>query len=207
MHNVVVFDYDGVIVDSSDLFTDFFLKGCMRIGRDDLASKEVFLSLFDGNMYETMLKKGLSKEEMLKVVFTLREGLLKHQEDLKIFSGVSDVIGLLNQAEIPLFVVTSNESAVVSKFLEKHGIVGFKDIIGSDRQPSKIKVLSQLKQQFDDATVWYVGDTCGDVLEGRAAGVKTAVVTWGFHNEKRLLSVDPDVVVSSSKQLQELFLN
>jgi len=207
MHNVVVFDYDGVIVDSSELFTDFFLKGCMRIGRDDLASKEVFLSLFDGNMYETMLKKGLSKEEMLKVVFTLREGLLKHQEDLKIFSGVSDVIGLLNQAEVPLFVVTSNESAVVSKFLEKHGIVGFKDIIGSDRQPSKIKVLSKLKQQFDDATIWYVGDTCGDVLEGRAAGVKTAVVTWGFHDEKRLMSVDPDVVVSSSKQLQELFLN
>jgi len=203
----VVFDYDGVIVDSSDLFTDFFLKGCMRIGREDLASKEVFLSLFDGNMYETMLKKGLSKEEMLKVVFTLREGLLKHQDDLKIFSGVSDAIGMLHDAEVPLFVVTSNESAVVTNFLNKKGIVGFKDVIGSDRQPSKIKVLSELKKQFNDATIWYVGDTCGDVVEGRAAGVKTAVVTWGFHDAKRLQSVDPDMMITSSEQLQKLLLN
>ncbi len=203
----MVFDYDGVIVDSSELFTDFFLKGCLRIGRDDLASKEVFLSLFDGNMYETMLKKGLSKEEMVKVIFTLREGLLKHQEDLKIFSGVSESIGLLHEANVPLFVVTSNESAVVSSFLKKNGIVGFKDVIGSDRQPSKIKVLSELKKQFGNSTIWYVGDTCGDVREGRAAGVKTAVVTWGFHDEKRLKSADPDMVISSSEQLQNLFLN
>jgi len=66
--NVIIFDYDGVLIDSIDIFMNHFLASCKKYGFDKVNDKKSFLKLFNGNMYESMFKMGLSKIEMSKKV-------------------------------------------------------------------------------------------------------------------------------------------
>jgi phosphoglycolate phosphatase len=56
----------------------------------------------------------------------------------------------------------------------------------------------------EEAHYWYVGDTVGDVVEGRQAGARTVAVTWGWHDENLLRGARPDHVASSPHELVEL---
>jgi len=46
-----------------------------------------------------------------------------------------------------------------------------------------------------------VGDTDNDMSAGRAAGVRTVFVTWGYMSESEIAPGSIDVVVSSPKEL------
>jgi len=50
-----------------------------------------------------------------------------------------------------------------------------------------------------------VGDTVGDVLEARAAGVGTVGVAWGRHGVERLRRVKPDRMAHAPSDLLDLF--
>jgi len=60
--NILIFDFDGVIVDSFDIFLENFLEACQSVGVTQVNSKEHFLRLFDDNIYVGMVKFGISKE-------------------------------------------------------------------------------------------------------------------------------------------------
>jgi phosphoglycolate phosphatase len=40
-----------------------------------------------------------------------------------------------------------------------------------------------------------IGDTAFDVAMGRAAGMRTIAVTWGYHPRDRLAAAGPDLVI------------
>jgi len=57
---------------------------------------------------------------------------------------------------------------------------------------------------------WYVGDTVGDIVEGKAAGVRTIAagvrtiaVGWGWHDAERLLGASPDYLAQTPADLLE----
>ena len=52
----------------------------------------------------------------------------------------------------------------------------------------------------------YVGDTAGDVLAGRAAGLETVAVTWGFGSEDDLAGARPGHVARSVEELASILL-
>ncbi len=47
----------------------------------------------------------------------------------------------------------------------------------------------------------YVGDAPFDLRAGRAAGVTTIAVTWGFFSSADLIAEDPDIVVDTPREL------
>jgi phosphoglycolate phosphatase len=50
-----------------------------------------------------------------------------------------------------------------------------------------------------------VGDGTTDVLAGRAAGITTCAVTYGFRSEEELRMAGPDHIIRSFPELRELF--
>ena len=46
--------------------------------------------------------------------------------------------------------------------------------------------------------------TVGDILEARAAGVRSVAVTWGWHDRERLVAVSPDFIVDTPERLLSL---
>jgi phosphoglycolate phosphatase-like HAD superfamily hydrolase len=53
---------------------------------------------------------------------------------------------------------------------------------------------------------WFVGDTVGDMVEGRAAGVGTIAVAWGWHAAAQLAGAAPDHLVAVPADLLTLLL-
>jgi len=204
MGSILIFDYDGVIVDSLDLFMDYFIQACTQEGFEEIGSKQVFLSLFDGNMFEKMLEKGMSREQIKRIMYFMRDELVLNQGKLQVFPGMRQVLKTLSSNN-SLYIITSNESHVVNQFLSLHQLTMFKDIIGSEKEPSKVKKIQMIKEQNGHKDVFYIGDTVGDIIEGKKAKVDTVAVSWGWHDLQKLRKIDPAYLVSRPEDLIHLF--
>ncbi len=204
MVRILLFDYDGVLVDSLDIFMNHFIAACQHEGFSQIHDKKSFLGLFNKNLYESMLEIGMGLEDILHIVHQVRDGLLKDQDKLSLFPGIQKTISRLAE-ENKLFVVTSNESNVVDAFLKSQKVSDFIGIYGSDKGGSKVNKILSIKQQFPDADFYYIGDTIGDIDEGRKAEVSTIAVSWGWHDSSLLAAEKPDYLIDAPADLIGLF--
>ena len=201
MSNVFIFDYDGVLVDSFDIFVKYFLIACKREGIKEISTKKDFLAIYENNMYENMFALGMSKDQILNIVHFMKESIIAHKNDINCFPQIKQTIKSLSQNHI-LHIVTSSDTRLVSDFLTMFGLeLYFDEIIGSDKEPSKTKKIIYLKQKYSGRDCFYIGDTAGDVIEGKKAGVKTIAVTWGWHDKERLKKENPDYLIDNPNQL------
>jgi phosphoglycolate phosphatase len=79
----------------------------------------------------------------------------------------------------------------------------FREIFGADfRFSKKEKIVYALeKYGIPGEQALYVGDTAGDIVEARAAGVRSVAVTWGWHNRERLAAAHPDFLIDTPEGL------
>lgn len=205
MKNILIFDYDGVIVDSLSIFRENFIRACKINGFDQI-SKQAFLDLFNGNMYESMIKSGISKEKIPNILKSLKSRLLDAQNNLYLFDGVDSMLKKLSK-ENKIIIITSNITEVVEKFLESKNINCYRNIVGGEKETSKIIKIKAIKTEFPNYQYFYIGDTRGDIIEGKNAGVKTIAVTWGWHSKTSLKKECPDYIIDFPIELVKLFKN
>ena len=60
------------------------------------------------------------------------------------------------------------------------------------------------KYHVEKHDIYYIGDTAGDIREGREAGVKTVGVTWGWHTKDKMLAAAPDYLFDKPEDLLKL---
>ncbi len=203
MKNILIFDYDGVIVDSLEIFMKNFIKACKIQGFSQIASKKEFLKLFEKNMYETMFEMGMTKEQILKIVYYMKDALIKKQEEIKLFENIAEILKDLSK-ENNLVIVTSNETNVVKNFLKARNLEFFNQVYGSDKAASKIEKIEKIKKEYPNKKYFYIGDTQGDIIEGKKAGVTTVAVAWGWHDKDKLKQVKPDFIVDNPKEISNV---
>ena len=168
-----------------------------------LAPEEEFVKLLDENLYQSMQAQGMTKDIILSIALKVKEHTLANQEQLHVFPGMQEAVCTLS-ANHHLAVVTSNETEVVHQSLAALNLDYFEKIIGSDLEPSKTKSLIRLKKNYEGLPAYYIGDTIGDVKEGKKADVSTVSVLWGWHG-KRVADAMPDHVVTQPLDLVSLF--
>jgi len=200
MSEVLIFDYDGVLIDSFDIFMKHFLYSCKKYNAYQIKDEQDFLNIFNGNMYENMYKLGLSKKEILRIVLNVKKELIKNQKKIDLFDGIKNVLEKLSKNHI-LIVVTSNDTEVVESYFKTKKINVFDEIIGSDKEPSKIKKIEHIKNKYSGNSYLYFGDTKGDIIEGKKAGVKTVAVAWGWHNIEELKEENPDYLIDKPSDI------
>lgn len=200
MNKTIIFDYDGVIVDSLDVFMNLFIKACHREGETQMQTKKDFLQLFKGNMFEQMMKQGMTKEKILRIVYQVRDGLLIHQSSISPCKGIKEALEKLSNHH-QLFIITSNDTRVVEVYLQLNHLDYFHDIIGSDKEASKVKKIQRILTNSTKNITYYIGDTVGDIIEGKKAGIQTIGVTWGWHTETQLQKVAPDYLIDTPDEL------
>jgi len=60
-------------------------------------------------------------------------------------------------------------------------------------------LIAEIKVEKEE--VLYIGDSDVDVYTGRAAGVKTVAVKWGYRSAEVLMEAKPDYIIESPKQI------
>ena len=105
---------------------------------------------------------------------------------------------------------TANNSAVVEKRLKAEGVLSFiSEIAGGDHEGSKSVKISAFMDKFgfDKKNTFMIGDSLGDITEGKKAGVKTVAAGYGWQEAEKLLSEGPDFYCGTPEELESLFLN
>ncbi|MFA6422122.1 MAG: HAD hydrolase-like protein [Candidatus Buchananbacteria bacterium] len=204
MKKILIFDFDGVVVDSFDLCMDVYLRSCKRNGYYVIKSKKHLLEMMEVNLFESLIKLGLTKEDIGKIVKGTSEERLISKEP-KMFAGMKKILEKLSQDNI-MYIVTSTPGKSVKNTLKFYGLDAyFKDVYGPEKSPSKIKKLNFIKTKHKDNIYFFISDTVGDIAEGNEAGVETVAVSWGWHNKAKLLKVSPKYFVEKPGDLLKLF--
>ena len=197
---ILIFDYDGVIADSLEIYSKLFVEVCKKYGFKGVNSKEEFISLFDKNLYESMMEMGVKEEDIKRILEDKRFLISKNALKPRIFDGIKKVMERLSISN-NIFIITSNISPVVKEFLDENGMDFYEEVLGADRGLSKVTKINLIKSNYVSNEIFYIGDTKGDILEGKSAGVKTIAITWGWHSLEKLKECNPDFIVNNPVEL------
>lgn len=195
-----LFDFDGVLVESLSVYEKAVSLSLQKMNKP-LRGREDFLELFEGNFYESLVKKGIDLEEFMKVSGDLLADI--NYSEMQPVGAMLPVVGHLKKDNI-LVVISSNHSQTIRTALEKYRFGNcFQEVLGSDFLLSKKdKMLHAIgKYRIDLADTYYIGDTTGDVQEGQAAGVKTVGITWGWHSKEKMAAAHPDHLFDQPEDL------
>ncbi|MBP1711099.1 MAG: putative phosphatase [Deltaproteobacteria bacterium] len=202
--NLLLFDFDGVLVDSIDVYEKTVTDCLQQIGQPLTRGREEFLELFEGNFYESLVQKGVDMDK-----FTAASaGILAkiNYAEMKPFDAVRPVLRELKKNH-PLVVISSNDTPTIREALRLYDFNGiFDDILGSDFMLSKTEKILYVIQKYSvkPQDIYYIGDTTGDIKEGKQAGIKTVGVTWGWHSKTKMAGSQPDYLFDHPQDLLNL---
>ena len=122
---------------------------------------------------------------------------------MKPFDGLIPVLAALQKDHL-LAVISSNGYRTIRTMLDRFGFAPyFREILGADFRFSKKEKIAYALEKYGipGERAFYIGDTAGDILEARAAGVRSVAVTWGWHSRERLAAAGPDFLVDTPEEL------
>jgi len=199
-----LFDFDGVIVDSLEIYEKTVTDCLKKINQPLTRGREEFLELFEGNFYESLVERGIDLDKFMKASVNILAGV--DYSKMKPFGAMRPVLDELKKNH-PLIVISSNDSPTIQEALRLYNFNGiFQDILGSDFMFSKKEKILYASKKYNVALedIYYIGDTTGDIKEGKQAGVKTVGVTWGWHSKEKMAEAQPDYLFDNPQQLLTL---
>ena len=202
---LLLFDFDGVLVDSLEVYEDVVRQCLERLGRPIIRNREDFLDLYHDNFYREVEKRGIDLEAFIAVLAEIRPHI-----DISLIQPYDMMASVLLELakRHRLMLISSNTEKTISVLLNRMNVQEcFEAVVGSDALLNKTeKILrAQSESGMSRDSVYYIGDTAGDIREARRAGIKTIAVTWGWHSREILESVSPDFLIDTAPALLELF--
>jgi phosphoglycolate phosphatase len=204
LRKLLIFDFDGVVIDSLDVY-EGTVRSCLeKIGRPILKTRADFLALYEDNFYTSLVNQGVNLETFMAASVDILAQV--NYGEMKPYPDLIPVLAKL-QAENVLVIVSSSGSDDIRLILRLNRLTDyFHDIFGSDVHFSKKeKILQALaKYKIDKINACYIGDTTGDIKEAQAVGIKTIAVTWGWHSREILAAARPDYLIDLPEELLDL---
>jgi phosphoglycolate phosphatase len=199
----VIFDFDGTIADSFQVFVKAIEVVLKR--KQPLSDTEI-AGLRSSSTLSVMRQLGVRKWQLPYLGLKGRREILNHMADVEIFDGISDVLNELYNSEHKLFIVSSNSQEAILTFLERYKLENtIERIYANVSIFGKAKVLKKLLRKeglLADECV-YVGDEIRDVEAAAKAQIRCIAVTWGYRSVNNLKAYGTKDIVSSPKDLFE----
>ena len=212
MARLLVFDLDGTLVDSSRDIAASANEALRRVAPGTAEIPLAAILSFVGEGARLLVERSLrhaglslSPDEVLPVyIECYAERLL---DTTRLYPGVAEALDAL--AGTTLAVLTNKPGDFSRSILEGLGVAprfariwGAGDVATRKPDPGGLlRLMSDLGAGAEDT--WMVGDSATDVGAGRAAGVRVAGVTWGFH-PGGLRAAGPDLLIDDPRDLASL---
>jgi phosphoglycolate phosphatase len=201
----VIFDFDGTIADS--------LPALLRMyddvhGRPVQRTQEAVDSMRHKSMYQIAREMGLPLWKIAWLAIRGRRMLRRHLRSIRVYPGLTELIRDLYEARVKLFVVSTNHSENIRKYLQWHDLDTYFDgIYGGAHFWSKAGMMRRVvrREGLDRAQLWCVGDEKVDVMSARGARLRIISVTWGYSSKHGLDSLKPDKLVTTVDDLRKVF--
>ncbi|MBT3817085.1 MAG: HAD-IA family hydrolase [Candidatus Magasanikbacteria bacterium] len=186
MVKLIIFDYDGVIVDSFPNVHSVYQIICEKLGKSCPDNLEDFKKVYGHSSLECYANLSFTEEERVKGNMMFKEEILK--KDAKPFDGIIEVLKELHKS-YKLVVISSSYKEEVEQKLEKFGILNLFDfILAKENHIGRFEKTGSIKKVMENLAiksneVLLIGDRNVDFIEGEKAGLNNILLVeygWGY---------------------------
>ncbi len=204
----ILFDLDGTIANSLPCIIE-----CSRLACRDLNipyDEDKIISLIGIPMLQTgEMLLGPGRGEEYRSIYNAHF-LQCPEPKMTAYEGMPQLLRKLKARGIDLGIVTSkvkNGCLNSLSILDLHDIFDILVTASDDcgHKPTAGPALFACEQlSLDKEQVIFVGDSYFDINCGKAAGIATCGVTWGACNKEQLAAYEPDFLVETVPQLEQI---
>ena len=211
-HSIFIFDFDGTVAE-----TGRSIAACVRYALEKMGkpvpSEDVLRKFVGPPLYDSFRKLcGLDHDEANQGVAFYRErysagGLL----ECDIYPGFTPMVKALKAKGAWVAVASGKPEMFLRRIIEHHGLTPYFDAVAGP-DPSNIssdkraQVLSVLPEGAKPEDACMVGDRCFDVDAGRALGMHTVAVEYGYGSRAEFEASGADKIVATVAELAEYLL-
>lgn len=207
--HLIIFDFDGVLVDSFDTFYLFVRDAMKHIGLS--LTPDQYRDFFIGNVHQS-IKNLINDENKYALAMEFRDSNYdkyynEKSHKVKLFPGAIKFLKEISKNYV-LTIASSGRENNIKKLLEENGVKNLFSLILANSATSKEGMIREILDKFNkkaEVSVM-ITDTVGDIITAKRSGLKTIAVTWGFHSKEGLVAAKPDKIAENFKKL-ELILN
>jgi phosphoglycolate phosphatase len=203
MTKIFLFDFDGVIINTLPIAVKVYNRLLKKYNLPIQFSKKTFADLFLNNFHQGLAKIIPDDKLREKILKQRAEEFIRLKNEFEIFKDIKLVLEKLSRKD-RIIIISSNGSNYINALLKNNNINCVKEVLGGDIEKSKAKKINWQKQKYPKAEIYYIGDTTGDIIEGKQSEVITVAVTWGFHSKELLAKQKPDYVFDKPNELMLL---
>ena len=188
----IIFDVDGTLWDSTEIVADAWVIAAKEFNAPYEHITGTRLRREFGKTMEAIgisLYPELPEEEAVRITRHAcdieNEWLLAHPASL--YEGVMETLKALSE-KMPLFIVSNCQAGYIEVLLETTGITPYitDHLCPGDTGYAKASNIRAIVEKYNLKDPVYVGDTAGDLVASREAGVPFVFASYGFG------SVSPD---------------
>ena len=205
-YGLIVFDWDGTLIDSAATIVECIREASRDIGLDvpdrARASHVIGLGLDDSLRIAV---PELPRERYAEFVDLYRRHFLAREASMRPFPGVGVLLRKLAANHL-LAIATGKSRKGLERSLETSGLKPFftasrcADETNPKPHPAMLRELMQELAVAPERALM-VGDTSHDLEMAKGAGVDAVAVTYGAHPEQALRALGPRGCVASVEEL------
>jgi phosphoglycolate phosphatase len=201
----LLFDFDGTIADSFHLGIKIANRLAPKYGLSQFTDDD--FKRFRSLPMHKVLKE--LKIPFYKIPGAIKLALSEYHHLLSELEPCEEVLEMLNSLkdmQIPMALLSSNDTKNLHGFLKRFGIDEFRWVEGTSGILKKAnRICQQLKKHgLKPSQVIYVGDEVRDIEAAKKCGIRVIAVTWGFQTTELLCSHNPDYLVDKPAQIVDL---
>jgi phosphoglycolate phosphatase len=208
--SLLIFDLDGTLVNTLEDIASSVNFTLQKLGRPVIPIDAVRQYVGDG--IEMLMQRALgTRDEFLFDAVGIYK--VHHSRNLVVRSRLYPaVIDMLEHFRgLPMTVISNKTSEFVHPLLDGLRISHyFSMVLGADSglplkpAPDAIRhIMAEFGAPQERTAI--VGDGTTDVRAGKAAGIITCSVTYGFRSEEELRKAGPDYIIHTLSELKNLF--
>lgn len=206
------FDVDGTLSDTDDLYAQKispYLPRALFSDSNHTARRLVMWVEAPGNALLGFADKAGVDDEMGLVIDWMSRHQTNTLKKFLLIPGVDEMLAAL-KGRYPMAIVSARHEKSTMRFLEQFDLVKYFDVIVTGLSAAHTKpfpdpiLLAAQKMGVKPEECLMVGDTTVDIRAGKSAGAQTVGVLCGFGEEKELLDMGADLIISNTHQLVDV---
>ncbi len=212
MKKACIFDLDGTLTDSLRSIAYFVNTEIAKYGMPDVPAED--FKLYAGNGARMLIRRVLARNGRLDE--TLEDTILQNYNAAydadplhlcTVYDGMFSLLKKLREKDVSVNVLSNKPHPTAEKVVKVlFGEQTFSYIFGArENIPLKpdpygvFEILNLLGLEQSESL--YIGDTATDVQTGKAAGLFTVGVLWGFRTKDELEKAGADAVVAHPEEI------
>jgi len=199
---LMLFDYDGVIVDSFVPLLGLCIEAQGDIGSGRAPVAVDFQTIESLTFDDLGRLIGIPEEEITAYSARVFE-LQSRRWEVSPFARIVPVFSQLATQHV-VGVITASQGDTVMGTLQEFGLgAAVSCVMGGELGTSKAERIAQAQARYASPSeeTFMTGDAISDIRAGKEAGVRTIAVAWGFQDRDLLANEDPDFLIDAPDEL------